>query len=58
MLNYFWGMGTYFYWEDGSIYLLGGGGGWVEIFGGMNPPIPPGFAPPVLEEVEGPEYGG
>ena len=45
MLTYFWGMGTYFYWGDGSIYLLGG---WVEIFGGgggMNTPIPPGFAP-------------
>ena len=44
MLTYFWGMGTYFYWGDGSIYLLGG---WVEIFGGggMNTPIPLGFAP-------------
>ena len=31
MLTYFRGMGTYFYWGDGSIYLLGG---WVEIFGG------------------------
>ena len=31
ILTYFWGMGTYFYWGDGSIYLLGG---WVEIFGG------------------------
>ena len=47
MLAYFWGKGTYFYWGDGSIYLLGRG--WVEIFGGggggMNTPIPPGFAP-------------
>ena len=24
MLTYFWGMGTYFYWGDGSIYLFGG----------------------------------
>ena len=31
MLTYFWGMGTYFYWGDGSIYLLAG---WVENFGG------------------------
>ena len=31
MLTYFWEKGTYFYWGDGSIYLLGG---WVEIFGG------------------------
>ena len=31
MLTYFWGMGTYCYWGDGSIYLLRG---WVEIFGG------------------------
>ena len=38
MLIYFWGMGTYFFWWDGNIYLLGGGGGWVEIFEGMNPP--------------------
>ena len=38
MLTYFWGMGTYFYWGDGSIYLLGR---WVEIFGGgMNTPTP------------------
>ena len=37
MLTYFWGKGTYFYRGDGSIYLLGG---WVEIFGGMNTPIP------------------
>ena len=27
------------------MYLLGGGGEWVEIFGGINTPIPPGFAP-------------
>ena len=31
MLIYFWGMGTYFFWWDGNINLLGG---WVEIFGG------------------------
>ena len=24
MLTYFWAKGTYFYWGDGSIYLLGG----------------------------------
>ena len=23
MLTYFWGMGTYFYWGDGNINLLG-----------------------------------
>ena len=37
VLIYFWGMGTYFYLGDGSIYWLGG---WVDIFGGMNTPIP------------------
>ena len=37
LMSYFWGMGIYFYWGDGSIYVLGG---WVEIFGGMNPPSP------------------
>ena len=31
MLTYFLGKGTYFYWGDGSIYLLGGR---VEILGG------------------------
>ena len=35
-------MGTYLLWGDGSIYLLGG---WVEIFGRDEYPIPPGFAP-------------
>ena len=51
MLTYFWGMGTYFYWGDGNIYLLGG---WVEILGGgggMNTPIPPGFAPLSVEKI-------
>ena len=34
MLTNFWGMGTYIYWGDGSIYLLGG---WKHIFiGGMG----------------------
>ena len=42
-------MGTYFYWGDGSIYLLGG---CVEIFGGINTPIPPGFAPLVKTKLK------
>ena len=37
MLTYFWRMGKYFYWGDGSIFLLGG---LIEIFGGMNTPHP------------------
>ena len=41
MATYFLGMGSYFYWSDGSIYLLGGGGGGEsKSLGGMNPPIP------------------
>ena len=42
MLIYFWGMEKYFYWGYSSIYFLGG---WVEILGGDESPIPLGFAP-------------
>ena len=38
VLTYFWRMGTYFYWEDVSIYSFGR---WVEIFRDESPPPPP-----------------
>ena len=37
LINLFLGNGNIILLGDGSIYLLGG---WVEIFGGMNPPSP------------------
>ena len=41
LMSYFWGMGIYFYWGDGSIYVLGG---WSKSLGDESP-IPPGVAP-------------
>ena len=49
MLTYFLGTGAYFYWGMGAWIYWGGGG--VEIFGEMNTPIPPEFAPLVVKSL-------
>ena len=48
MLTYFWRMGTYFYWGDESIYLLGEGMG-RNLWGDNYPPSPLDLNPGLME---------